>query len=90
MALCAVVILLLATPTFILGQSKGVVAGSTADPGSEWRDFWLFRLTLNLLGYAVIVVPGYLIIRYVRKSNALDTSGKKILKCNVQGYKETV
>ena len=72
MAVAGVIVIFLATPTIILGQSA---TGEGTGSGSEWRDFWMFRLSLNLLGYAIIIVPGYLIIRYVKKSNLLDTAG---------------
>jgi hypothetical protein len=39
---------------------------ATAD-GSHWMDFWVVRLLLNLLGYATIFVPGFLLMRYLRK-----------------------
>jgi len=41
----------------------------------DWTDFWLVRLLLNLAGYATILLPGYLLICYVRKSGYLDRSG---------------
>jgi len=41
----------------------------------DWTDFWLLRLLLNLAGYATIILPGYLLICYVRKSGYLDRSG---------------
>ena len=41
----------------------------------DWTDFWLLRLLLNLAGYATIIVPGYLLIRYIRKSGYLDKPG---------------
>ena len=39
---------------------------------SSWFDFWFFRLLFNLLGYATIAVPAYIIIRYLRKINYND------------------
>jgi len=47
-----------------------------ADAGLEdWTDFWLLRLLFNLAGYATIILPGYLLIRYVRQSGYLDKAG---------------
>jgi len=40
-----------------------------------WTDFWLLHLLLNLAGYATVIFPGYLLIRYVRKSGYLDKPG---------------
>ncbi|XP_035280016.1 adenosine 3'-phospho 5'-phosphosulfate transporter 1 isoform X2 [Anguilla anguilla] len=39
----------------------------------DWRDVWLFRFFLNVLGYATIVVPGYLLIRYFKRIGYLET-----------------
>ena len=69
MAVVGILVILLLIPTVILAQSMG------PDGTSEWKDFWIARLFLNLLGYAIIVVPGYVVIRYVRKSKYLDTAG---------------
>ncbi|XP_077409590.1 adenosine 3'-phospho 5'-phosphosulfate transporter 1 [Vanacampus margaritifer] len=38
-----------------------------------WRDVWLFRFLVNVLGYSTIIIPGYLLIRYFRRTNYLDT-----------------
>ncbi|TRY60410.1 hypothetical protein DNTS_007172 [Danionella cerebrum] len=39
----------------------------------EWKDVWLFRLAINVLGYASIIIPGYLLIRYFKRINYLET-----------------
>lgn len=41
-----------------------------------WTDFWLVRLIMNLFGYATVLVPGFIIIVYVRRTNYLDQPGK--------------
>ncbi|XP_077366863.1 adenosine 3'-phospho 5'-phosphosulfate transporter 1 [Festucalex cinctus] len=38
-----------------------------------WRDVWLFRFLVNILGYSTIIIPGYLLIRYFKRTNYLDT-----------------
>ncbi|XP_077568308.1 adenosine 3'-phospho 5'-phosphosulfate transporter 1 [Stigmatopora nigra] len=38
-----------------------------------WRDVWLFRFLVNMLGYSTIIIPGYLLIRYLKRSNYMDT-----------------
>jgi len=43
---------------------------------SSFEDSWVFRLCLNLLGYATIFVPGFLIFKFVKKSNYLERTGK--------------
>jgi hypothetical protein len=38
-------------------------------------DFWVVRLLLNLLGYATIFVPGFLLMRYLRSIRYNETAG---------------
>ncbi|XP_043075020.1 adenosine 3'-phospho 5'-phosphosulfate transporter 1 isoform X2 [Puntigrus tetrazona] len=38
-----------------------------------WQDVWLFRLFLNILGYATIIIPGYFLISYFKRINYLET-----------------
>ncbi|KAG1941878.1 adenosine 3'-phospho 5'-phosphosulfate transporter 1 [Pimephales promelas] len=38
-----------------------------------WQDVWLFRLFLNVLGYATIIIPGYFLISYFKRVNYLET-----------------
>jgi len=40
-----------------------------------WHDVWLFRFLLNMLGYSTIIVPGYMLIKYFKRTNYLDTGG---------------
>ncbi|PNF23605.1 Adenosine 3'-phospho 5'-phosphosulfate transporter 1 [Cryptotermes secundus] len=42
---------------------------------SSFEGSWLFRLCLNILGYATIFVPGFLIFKYVKKSSYLERTG---------------
>ena len=41
----------------------------------QWKDFWVFRLLLNLIGYGTIIVPGYIIIRYLRGGDFIKQTG---------------
>ncbi|XP_049613090.1 adenosine 3'-phospho 5'-phosphosulfate transporter 1 [Syngnathus scovelli] len=52
-----------------------VVAAQEEDPSllDGWRDVWLFRFVINLLGYSTIIIPGYFLIRYFKRTNYLDT-----------------
>ena len=43
---------------------------------SSFEGSWLFRLSLNILGYATIFVPGFLIFKYIKSSNYLERTGK--------------
>lgn len=38
-----------------------------------WRDVWLFRFLVNVLGYSTIIIPGYLLISYFKRINYLET-----------------
>lgn len=38
-----------------------------------WQDVWVFRLFLNVLGYATIIIPGYFLISYFKRINYLET-----------------
>lgn len=38
-----------------------------------WQDVWIFRLFLNVLGYATIIIPGYFLIGYFKRINYLET-----------------
>jgi len=46
-----------------------------ADGVDEWTSFWLVRLLLNLAGYATVILPGFLFIRYIRNSGYLNKPG---------------
>lgn len=39
----------------------------------SWHDVWLFRFLVNVLGYSTIIIPGYLLISYFKRTNYLDT-----------------
>ncbi|XP_075227880.1 adenosine 3'-phospho 5'-phosphosulfate transporter 1 isoform X2 [Lycorma delicatula] len=41
----------------------------------NFKGSWLFRLSLNLLGYATIFIPGFFIFKYIKTSKYLDRSG---------------
>lgn len=41
-------------------------------PTGAWKEFWLFRLVINLFCYASIVVPAYFVIQYLKKTDYLE------------------
>lgn len=59
---------LLSLPMALLAEE----AAST--PEAAWSDFWVARLCFNLIGYATIFVPGFLIIRYLRNTKYNETA----------------
>lgn len=46
---------------------------------SLFEDSWVIRLCFNLIGYASVLVPGYLIFRYMKNSLYMDDSDSKSL-----------
>ncbi|XP_029642462.1 adenosine 3'-phospho 5'-phosphosulfate transporter 1 isoform X2 [Octopus sinensis] len=45
-----------------------VTSESTVETFNSFYDFWLFRLFLNLLGYATLFVPAAILIRYFKRN----------------------
>lgn len=43
--------------------------------GGDYRDSWLVSLLLNVCGYGSVIVPGFLIIRYLKKTRRADGLG---------------
>ncbi|XP_014672364.1 PREDICTED: adenosine 3'-phospho 5'-phosphosulfate transporter 1-like [Priapulus caudatus] len=100
MTLLLLVVVLSALPA---AQSVGPIGTSAGDQGVEriagfksiissdkqWQDFWMYRLLVNLLGYATIILPGYLILRYLKRSNYIERAGDgcfaRVLKLFVDG-----
>lgn len=50
-----------------VAEEEDAVAKDLPQESWDWTEFWLARLTFNLLGYATIFIPGYLLIRYLRQ-----------------------
>ena len=43
----------------------------------NFREYWMFRLLLNLLGYASVGVPIFLLVYLVKRRNLLDKFGSE-------------
>lgn len=56
------------------GRNK-MIAAEPIHYFKEWQDFWIYHLCINLLGYATILVPGYLLIKYLKKSTYIEQAG---------------
>lgn len=41
-------------------------------PAEHWSDFWAVRFIINLAGYATILLPGYLLVKYFKRTNYLE------------------
>lgn len=41
---------------------------------------WMIALFLNLIGYSTVLLPGYLVIQYVRQTNYLEKASLSLLQ----------
>lgn len=63
-----------ACPVLLLCLCTPVAAGAGESLLLEgWQDVWVFRFFLNILGYSSIIIPGYLLIRYFKRINYIET-----------------
>ena len=70
----AVVVLI----AFLIAESKASKTDKTLESfGSSWGLGWVFDFIKNFLGYATILVPGYLIIKYVKQSGYLELASNR-------------
>lgn len=60
-------------PLLVLLLFPATVAAEEVSLLEGWRDVWLFRFLVNMLGYSTIIIPGYLLISYFKRTNYLDT-----------------
>eukprot|EP00061_Rhincodon_typus_P014406 g41401.t1 len=58
--------------TFVRLQLEYFCAEDAALDG-VWSDYWILRFLVNLAGYATIIIPGYLLVQYFKKSSYLET-----------------
>nr|CAB3266234.1 adenosine 3'-phospho 5'-phosphosulfate transporter 1-like [Phallusia mammillata] len=65
--------------SFHFTEAPPVVESSNLN--SEWSDFWLVRLIFNLVGYASVVVPAYLLISYLKKIKYNETGSGVCYPC---------
>lgn len=53
--------------------SLGAGGESPEAPPQSWTQLWFFRFFLNAAGYASFMVPGYVLVQYLRRKNYLET-----------------
>lgn len=53
--------------------SLGAGGESPEAPPQSWTQLWFFRFFVNAAGYASFMVPGYLLVQYLRRKNYLET-----------------
>lgn len=63
-------------PALVLLLFPSTVAAEGSSLLEGWHDVWLFRFLVNMLGYSTIIIPGYLLISYFKRSNYLETGLK--------------
>lgn len=44
----------------------------------DMENNWVIRIILNLLGYATIFIPGFILYLYVKKTKLAERPGNKI------------
>uniref|UniRef100_A0A0F8AQ47 Adenosine 3'-phospho 5'-phosphosulfate transporter 1 n=1 Tax=Larimichthys crocea TaxID=215358 RepID=A0A0F8AQ47_LARCR len=60
-------------PALVLLLFPSTVAAEESSLLEGWNDVWLFRFLVNMLGYSTIIIPGYLLISYFKRTNYLET-----------------
>uniref|UniRef100_A0A3Q1BNS4 Uncharacterized protein n=1 Tax=Amphiprion ocellaris TaxID=80972 RepID=A0A3Q1BNS4_AMPOC len=58
-------LVLLLFPSTVTAEESSLLDG--------WHDVWLFRFLINMLGYSTIIIPGYLLISYFKRTNYIET-----------------
>uniref|UniRef100_A0A1A8F6G6 Adenosine 3'-phospho 5'-phosphosulfate transporter 1 n=1 Tax=Nothobranchius korthausae TaxID=1143690 RepID=A0A1A8F6G6_9TELE len=59
-------------PALVVLVFPSTVAAEEVSLVDGWNDVWLFRFLVNILGYATIIVPGYILISYFKRSNYIE------------------
>ena len=58
--------------------SLGLGVALAPEPGTSLP--WMLALFLNSVGYATILLPGYLVVQYVRRTGYLDSPSLSLLQ----------
>lgn len=61
---------------YVVDDSSINAVNGGDNKNAVFKGSWLFRLSLNLLGYATIFIPGFLIFKYIKISKYLERSGE--------------
>lgn len=54
------------------------IVGEEEPQPDSFKGSWIFRLALNVLGYATVFIPGILIYKYVKASKYLERAGRSM------------
>ncbi|KAM6905869.1 adenosine 3'-phospho 5'-phosphosulfate transporter 1 [Lycodopsis pacificus] len=60
-------------PAFVLLLIPSLVAAEESSLLDGWHDVWILRFLVNVLGYSTIIIPGYFLISYFKRTNYLET-----------------
>uniref|UniRef100_A0A665WK67 Adenosine 3'-phospho 5'-phosphosulfate transporter 1 n=1 Tax=Echeneis naucrates TaxID=173247 RepID=A0A665WK67_ECHNA len=60
-------------PALVLLLFPSALAAEESSLLEGWHDVWLFRFLVNIAGYSTIIIPGYFLIRYLKRTNYLET-----------------
>lgn len=63
---------------FLLGSAAilYLISSQFQSAAHSINSSWVYRLFANLLGYGVVFIPGYIIIKYIHRINYIDRSRK--------------
>ncbi|ODM97575.1 Adenosine 3'-phospho 5'-phosphosulfate transporter 1 [Orchesella cincta] len=64
---------------FLLGSAAVLylISSQFQSAAQSLNASWVYRLFANLLGYGVVFIPGYIIIKYIHRINYIDRSRKQ-------------
>lgn len=67
---------MLAVCSVILVPSLFVRERAVVSAVATWSEFWLVRLAMNLLGYATVAVPIFLMVHYLKRNKYNEIAGE--------------
>lgn len=60
----------------LVGENSSNLTLSQLAEGFSKEYTWALQLTINCIGYSALLVPGFFIFKYIKKTNYLERSGK--------------
>ena len=66
-----------ATQPIVTGVTAAMTAGGLSDKFQAFQEFWLGNFILNLLGYAALILPGYLLVRWLQRLPQVERGGRR-------------
>lgn len=56
-----------ADPLAVTDVTSPLIVGGLSGNLQAFQEFWLGNFILNILGYAVLILPGYLLVRWLQR-----------------------